>query len=84
VSKLREAERALQFATTVHQAKLVADVAAAQEVFAARQSLGETVVGYAHQINIHALAKLGELIAHAQGHGRYWRGRSGARELDAQ
>lgn len=66
VSKLREAEKALEYATTVHQAKLVADVAAAQEVFAHRQRMSEQVTGYAHQIKIYALAKLGELIAAAQ------------------
>ena len=63
IGRLRDAERALQHAVTIHQAKIVADVAAAQEVFAHRQRLGETVTGYAHQIKIHALAKLGELLA---------------------
>jgi len=62
VMRLREAEKALQAATTIHQAKLVADVASAQEVFAQRQKLGDEVIGYAHQIKIYALAKLGDLI----------------------
>lgn len=62
VAKLHEAERALQHASTIHQAKIVADVAAAQEVFAHRQRLGETVTGYAHEIKIYALTKLGELL----------------------
>jgi hypothetical protein len=55
-------ERALAQATTVHEAKVVADVAAAQEVFASRQQLGETIIGYAHNIKTRALAKLGELL----------------------
>lgn len=62
VARLREAERALEHAVTVHQAKLVADLAAAQEVFAARQKLSENVIGQAHALKIHALAKLGELL----------------------
>jgi hypothetical protein len=36
VAKLRETERALAFAVTVHQAKLQMDIASAQEVFARR------------------------------------------------
>ena len=40
-----------------------ADIAAAQQVFAARQRLGEDVVGLAHAIKTHALARLGELLA---------------------
>src|SRR6187397_1280430 len=62
IGKLREAHKALEFATTVHQAKLVSDVAAAQEVFAHRQRLGDEVTGYAHEIKTYALAKLGELL----------------------
>ena len=53
----------MQFATTIHQAKLISDVAAAQEIFAHRQRLGDEIVGYAHQIKIYALAKLGEFLA---------------------
>lgn len=53
----------MQLATTIHQAKLISDVAAAQEIFAHRQRLGDEIVGYAHQIKIYALAKLGELLA---------------------
>lgn len=63
VVKLREAEKALQFVTTIHQAKVLADVAAAQELFAHRQRLGDEIVGYAHEIKTYALAKLGELLA---------------------
>ena len=63
IVRLRQAEKALQFATTIHQAKLISDVAAAQEIFAHRQRLGDEIVGYAHQIKIYALAKLGELLA---------------------
>jgi N6-adenosine-specific RNA methylase IME4 len=62
IAKLREAEKALQYVTTIHQAKVLADVAAAQELFAHRQRLGDAITGYAHEIKIYALAKLGELL----------------------
>ena len=41
---------------------MVADIAAAQEVFATRQRLGEDVIGYAHALKVEALAALGELL----------------------
>lgn len=81
IARLREAEKALQHATTIHQAKLVADVASAQEVFAHRQRLGEDVIGYAHQIKIEALARLGELLKampKATGSAGPGRGKAGA------
>lgn len=61
VRRLLDAEKALAFAVGVDQVKLVMDVAAAQEVFAKRQKLGEEVIGYAHAIKFRALAKLGKL-----------------------
>lgn len=63
VAKLLECERALQFVTTIHQAKIIADVAAAQELFAHRQRLGTEIENTAYQIKTYALAKLGELLA---------------------
>lgn len=63
IAKLREAEKALQYAVTVQQAKIVTDAVAAQEVFAHRQRLGDDVLGYAHQIKTYALARLGELLS---------------------
>lgn len=38
------------------------DVAAAQEVFARRQALGEDVIGYAYAIKTRALGRLGDLL----------------------
>lgn len=63
VQRLMDAEKALSFAVGVDQVKLLMNVAAAQEVFAKRQKLGEEVIGYAHAIKTRALAKLGELLA---------------------
>jgi N6-adenosine-specific RNA methylase IME4 len=42
--------------------RLVMDVAAAQEVFATRQRMGEAVIGQAHALKTRALVKLGELL----------------------
>ena len=65
VKILDESGRGLAVAVTIPQHKLIADVAAAQEIFATRQRLGEDVIGYAHALKIEALAGLGELIAKA-------------------
>jgi hypothetical protein len=62
VARLTEADRLLQTATTIHQAKIVADLAVAQKVFAQRQRLADDIVGRAHALRTHALAKLGELL----------------------
>ncbi len=62
VQRLQEAENALSVAVGVDQVKLVMDVAAAQEVFAKRQSLGELVIGFAFALKIRALGKLADLL----------------------
>ncbi len=62
VQRLLDAEKALSVAVGVDQVKLVMDVAAAQEVFAKRQNLGEVVIGFAYALKFHALAKLGDLL----------------------
>jgi N6-adenosine-specific RNA methylase IME4 len=62
VQRLREAEQALGFAVGIDQVRLVMDAAAAQEVFAKRQKLGEEVIGFAHTIKTRALGRLGELL----------------------
>lgn len=62
VQILQDAGRMLQKATTVHQAKLIADVSAAQQVYAKRQQLGHEVEDYAHGLKIEALSRLGELL----------------------
>lgn len=78
VRRLIDAEKALKQATNVQQVKLVMNVAAAQQVFAARQKLGEDVIGFAHTIKVRALVKLGELIQAGQDAGAIsQRGRPG-------
>jgi N6-adenosine-specific RNA methylase IME4 len=66
VQRLQEAEKALGFAVGIDQVRLVMDAAAAQEVFAKRQKLGEEVIAFAHTIKTRALAKLGELLQQIQ------------------
>ena len=61
------AARRLAEAVTIPQFKLVSDMAAAQEVFATRQRLGEEITGYAHALKTEALA--GVPGARAQGNG---------------
>ena len=78
VRRLHEAEHALSFALGLDQVRLVLDVAAAQQVFAQRQRLGEEVIGHAHAIKVHALARLGDLLKEmpkAQGGQKGGRGR---------
>ena len=65
VQAIHQAGRGLAVAVTISQVKLVLDVAAAQEVFATRQRLGEEVIGQAHALKIEALAGLGALIKKA-------------------
>ncbi len=62
VQSLLDAEKALSVAVGIDQVKLVMNVAAAQEVFAQRQNLGEVVIGFAFTIKSRALAKLGDLL----------------------
>ena len=82
IQRLREAEKALGLAVGIDQVKLVMDAAAAQEVFAQRQELGEELIAYAHTIKIRALAKLGELLQGLEkqggGRGREGGGRRGS------
>jgi len=62
VQILLDSSRLLQQATTVHQAKLIADIAAAQQVYAKRQQLGEEVEAYAYALKTDALSRLGEIL----------------------
>lgn len=62
VQRLLEAEKALEYAVGIDQVRLVMDAAAAQEVFAKRQKLGEDVIAFAHTIKTRALGRLGELL----------------------
>lgn len=65
IVRLEAARTALAEAKTIQQTKAIADVAAAAEIYAARQKLGEEAVDYAHAVKIDALRKLGELLKDA-------------------
>ena len=84
VKILDESGRGLAVAVTIPQHKLISDVAAAQEVFATRQRLGDDVIGYAHALRIEALAGLGALIKaspkHPGARGRKGGGTRGSRK----
>lgn len=69
IAKLETARQALAEAVSIQQVKQIADVAAAAEVYARRQQLGEEAIGYAHSVKIEALARLGELLKATAGAG---------------
>jgi hypothetical protein len=62
IRELLTAEKALSAASGIDQVRLIMDVGAAREVFAKRQGMGEAIIGAAHALKIHALARLGELL----------------------
>lgn len=62
ITKLDTAHRALVEARTMQDVKHIIDMAAAAEVYAKRQSLGDEIIGQAHAIKIEALRRLGEML----------------------
>jgi N6-adenosine-specific RNA methylase IME4 len=62
VIKLEAARAALSEATDLSEVKHIVDVAAAAEIYAKRQKLGEEAEHFAHRIKIEALSRLGELL----------------------
>ena len=62
IACLDKARIALAQATTIQQAKLIMDQAAAAEVYATRQGMGEELIGFAHEVKIEALAELGLML----------------------
>lgn len=65
VATMGRARMALAEAKTIQETKRVVDVAAAAEIYARRQQLGEEAEGLAHSIKIEALRKLGEMLKEA-------------------
>lgn len=62
VANLQRASTALAEAKTIQQTKKIIDVAAAAEIYAKRQQLGEENIAIAHSIKLEALRKLGEML----------------------
>lgn len=65
IVRLMQASTALAEAKSIQQTKSILDVAAAAEIYAKRQQLGEDAIGIAHAIKIEALRKLGEMLKDA-------------------
>lgn len=62
LQKLDTARTALAEAKTIQETKRILDVAAAAEVLAKRQKLGEEAILYATSIKVEALAQLGRML----------------------
>lgn len=62
IQHLVRARAALVEAKTIQQSKAISDVAAAAEIYARRQKLGDEAIDYAYAVKIEALRKLGELL----------------------
>lgn len=62
IVRLEAARAALSEAKTIQQSKAIADVAAAAEIYARRQKLGEEAIDFAHSVKIEALRLLGEIL----------------------
>lgn len=62
LARLDTARRALAEAKTIQETKKIVDVAAAAEILAKRQKLGEEAVNYATSIKVEALAQLGRML----------------------
>lgn len=63
IVRLEAARTALSEAKTIQQSKTIADVAAAAEIYARRQKLGEEAIDFAHSVKIEALRLLGQIMA---------------------
>jgi len=64
IAKLDNARRLLSEAKTLQETKNIVDIAAAAEVYARRQQLGEEAIGHTLEIKIYALRKLREILEH--------------------
>lgn len=62
IAKLGAARMALAEAQTIQQSKSIADVAAAAEIYARRQQLGQEAIDFAHSVKIEALRQVGEML----------------------
>jgi len=66
LSKLETARNALAEARTIQDTKKILDIAAAAEIYAKRQQLGEEAIQYATSIKIEALAQLGRMLQNTE------------------
>ena len=62
VAKLDIARTALAEAKTIQETKVILDTAAAAEIYARRQKLGDEAIFYATSIKVEALKRLGNML----------------------
>jgi len=62
IMKLDTARMALMEAKTIQATKKIVDIAAAAEIYAKRQQLGEEAISYATEIKLEALRQLGNML----------------------
>lgn len=62
LARLGTARTALMQAKTIQETKKIVDVAAAAEIYAKRQKLGEEAINYAFSIKVEALRQLGNML----------------------
>lgn len=62
LQRLNTARDALAEAKTIQETKRIVDIAAAAEILAKRQKLGEEAIQYATSIKVEALAQLGRML----------------------
>lgn len=62
IAKLDTARLALAEAKTIQETKKILDMAAAAEIYAKRQQLGDDAIHYATSIKVEALAQLGKML----------------------
>lgn len=75
LARLDTARHALAEAKTIQETKKILDVAAAAEILAKRQKLGEEAINYAMSIKVEALAQLGRMLKETpKATGRLYRG----------
>jgi len=62
ITRLDTARLALRDARTIQETKKIVDIAAAAEIYAKRQELGDEAIGYATEIKMEALRQLGKML----------------------
>jgi N6-adenosine-specific RNA methylase IME4 len=62
IARLDTARLALREAKTIQETKKILDAAAAMEIYARRQELGEELIGYATEIKMEALRQIGRML----------------------
>jgi N6-adenosine-specific RNA methylase IME4 len=62
LAKLHQARLALSQARTMQEAKQIADIAKAAEIYARRQKMSQETIAEAHAVQVEALRRIGEML----------------------